>query len=577
MTSKVKRSRWILGIFCFVLSLCALRLIQIQIVQGPQLAAEGEAVRTDKSLVAAKRGAITDATGVVLADSILTYDIAANQINIRSYVHYDEDGEVVGRGPAEAARQLADLLDMDEAELGGALVGESTYQYIARNVDAVTYRKINALNIYGIEWESVYERTYPNGNVAAPVIGTVNAEGVGSSGLESQYESLLKGTPGEEAFEISPNGAIMPGGKKTITEPLDGGSLGLTLHADLQHLVQDLLDARVEKHQAEWGAIVIQDISTAQVLVMADSGSTVPDNANPQPVAAVQYAFEPGSVGKVLTFAAALEADTITPTTTFQVPYSLDYPDAGGEITDFHEHEGQTLTATGILAESSNTGTVLIGQTVSDEQRYNMFKAFGLGQSTGIELAGESEGLVYDWHNWVGRDRYVNMFGQAYMMTALQEASVMATIGNGGVRLDPTLIKSWTNADGTYGVPEEREPVQVMSADHSKALLKMMESVVEDEIGTAGTAKVPGYRVGVKTGTADIVVGNASGIVSTTAGIIPADQPRLAISVVLYNPKVAYISSDSSAPLFGDVALEAVRNLGIPASSQKADLYPTTP
>ena len=230
-----------------------------------------------------------------------------------------------------------------------------------------------------------------------------------------------------------------------------------------------------------------------------------------------------------------------------------------------------------MLAESSNTGTVLIGQTVSDDQRYSMMRALGFGQETGIELPGESAGLLRNADQWQGRDRYVTMFGQAYAITAMQEASALATIANGGVRISPHIVKSWTNADGTVEVPDTSQPVQVMDAQAASQLLTMMESVVEDELGTAGAAKVPGYRVGVKTGTAETVIDGTAGLVSTTAGIIPADAPRLAIAVVLYNPKVASVSSDSSAPLFGDIARTAVANLGIPASTGSANLYPTTP
>lgn len=585
VTTALRRSRAILILIVVLLSFAAMRLVDLQIIEGPSLAAEGEQVRTAKSEITAKRGTIKDVSGTVLADSILTYDIAVNQVNIRSYVHYEtttnDDGEettsIVGRGPAEAARQLTGLLDIPVAELGGLLLGDSTYAYVKRNVDAVTYRKIRSLDIYGIEWETVYERTYPNGNVAAPVIGTVNHEGQGSSGLESQFDALLQGTPGSEAFEVAPNGAVIPGGKKTVEEPTDGASLTVTLHSDLQHMVQELLDERVRIHEAQWGAIVVEDVATGQILVLADSNSTAPDNSKPQPVAAVQYAFEPGSVGKLVTFATALEMGTITPTSTFGVADSIDLADAGGPITDFHPHATQTMTATGILAESSNVGTVLVGQTVSDEQRYEMMTKLGFGQTTGIELAGETAGVVRPASQWVGRDIYVSMFGQSYSISALQEASFMATIANGGVRIPPRLVKSWTNPDGTTQTPDPPQPVQVMSADNADTLKTMMESVVDKKVGTAGAAAVDGYRVAVKTGTADIVVDGQPAIVSTTAGLLPADAPRLAISVVLYNPKVAFISSESSAPLFGDVAQTAVRNLGIPASSQAATLYPTIP
>lgn len=402
MDSVMTRSRWILVTLVVALCVCGVRLVQLQIIEGPSLAAQGQRVRTASTAVAAARGTITDATGVVLANSIQTYDIAVNQLNIRAYVHRDDDGNEVGRGPAEAARQLAPLLGMNEAELGGMMLGDSTYEYIKRNVDAVTYREIRKLDIYGIEWESVFEREYPNGNVATPVIGTVNADGQGSSGIEAQFDAFLTGTPGAQAFEIAPNGAVMPGGKKTTVEPKNGGNVELTMHADLQHQVQDLLDARVAKHHADWGAVVIEDVATGHVLVMADSNSTEPDNAKPQKVHAVQDAFEAGSVGKLVTVGVALNQGTISPTSVFQVPYALDLPDAGGPITDFHEHDGETLTATGVLAESSNTGTVLIGQTMSDDQRYSMMRAFGFGQETGIELPGESGGLLRSADQWQG-------------------------------------------------------------------------------------------------------------------------------------------------------------------------------
>lgn len=584
MTSR-RRARGIVLIATIALLVCAIRLFQVQIVQGATLAAEGEAVRTSSSVVNAGRGAIVDATGLVLADSVQTYHIAVNQVNILSYRHTatqkQADGTsrtvLVGRGPAEAAKQLAPLLGMNATELGGLMVGTSTYTYLKKNVDAVTYRKIRELDIFGIEWESVFQRVYPNGNTAAPVIGTVNAEGQGSSGLESTFDQLLQGTPGKEAFEIAPNGAVIPGGKQTTVEPQAGATVTTTLHADLQHSVQEVLDARVAKHMAQWGAVVITDVSTGKILVMADSNSTAPDGGKPQSVAAVQYAFEPGSVGKVITVATALEKGTITPTSVFEVPYSLTLSDSGGPITDFHDHATEKLTATGILAESSNVGTVLIGQTVTDQDRYGVMKAFGLGQTTGVSLAGESAGLVRDPSQWAGRDRYTSMFGQSYMMTALQEATIMATLGNGGVRIPPRIVSSWTLADGTVHTPDAAQPVRAVSAETATKLIRMMESTVDTDQGTGQAAKVEGYRVAVKTGTADIVVDGKAGIVSTVAGVVPAESPRIAVSVVLYNPKVGILSSDSAAPLFSEVTTQAVRNLGIAPSTGAQDLYPMTP
>lgn len=577
-----KRPAFLQGFLSAGFAVCAANLVWVQVIQGPELAAEGQAVRTHASAIPARRGDIIDAQGTILAESVQAYHIAVNQQNIAEYIETDvrtnADGHkeryVVGRGPAHAARKLAPLLEMNEAELGGLMLGEQTYVYLKKNVDAVTYRKIRELDIYGIEWESVFDRKYPNGNTAGPILGAINAEAQGVSGLELMFNDILQGHAGEEAYEIAPNGAVLPGGKRVKTEPVDGATLKTTIHSDLQHLVQERVDQLTAQHQARWGAVVILDVATGRVLVMADSNSTVPNSAKPQAISAVQYAYEPGSVGKVLTIATALEKGTVTPTSVFNVADRVEPADAGGPITDYHSHPTMAMTTTGILAESSNVGTVAVGETIKDQDRYELMKKFGLAELTNIEFAGESAGLVRPAEQWQGRDRYTTMFGQAYTMTVLQEASLMATIGNGGVRFQPRIIDSWTAADQTTHVPEPVEPIQVLSAETAKNLVKMMESTVADKNGTGGAAKVEGYRVAVKTGTADIFVDGHPAVVSTTAGVVPADAPRLAIAVVLYDPQIGVLSSESSAPLFGEVVSEAVRSLQIPASQGPAQLFP---
>lgn len=571
------RANWMSGLLFLGFAFCVIQLIVIQVFQSSTLASEGERVRTAVSEIGAKRGEILDVNGVVLADSVQAYHIAVNQKAITTYEHKDDNGNVVGRGPAEAAKQLSPLLRISQAELGGMMLGDSTYVYLKKNVDAVTYREIRKLDITGIEWEAVFDRTYPNGNTAGPIVGAVNAEGDGVSGLEAYFNNFLQGTSGEEAYEISPNGAVMPGGKKVTKEPQDGGSVRTTLHADLQHLVQDALDARVRKHNADWGVVVISDVSTGRILVLADSGSTTPDAAKPQSVMGVQAPYEPGSVGKLLTVASALEKGTTTPTSQYSVPYSINPPDAGGPIKDYHEHGTETLTSTGIVAESSNVGTIEIGEQVGDRDRYDFMTKMGLNQPTGIELAGESQGIMRDFDNIQGRDRYTMMFGQSYAVTAVQQNQLIQAIGNRGVMIAPRIIDSTTDSKGRTEKTVAPQPKQVMSADRSKELITMMESVVMDKQGTGQLAKVEGYRVAVKTGTADIKVNGADAVVSNTAGLVPAESPRLAISVVLYNPRVAGLSSDAAAPLWSEVTTEAVRNLGIPASTESAQLYPTTP
>ena len=235
------------------------------------------------------------------------------------------------------------------------------------------------------------------------------------------------------------------------------------------------------------------------------------------------------------------------------------------------------MTSTGILAESSNVGTIEIGEQVGDRDRYDFMTKMGLNQPTGIELAGESQGIMRDFDNIQGRDRYTMMFGQSYAITAIQQNQFIQAIGNRGVMIAPRIIDSTTDSKGRTEKTVSPQPKQVMSADRSKELITMMESVVMDKQGTGQLAKVEGYRVAVKTGTAEIKVNGADAVVSNTAGLVPAESPRLAISVVLYNPRVAGLSSDAAAPLWSEVTTEAVRNLGIPASTESAQLYPTTP
>lgn len=571
------RANWMSELLFLGFAFCVFQLIVIQVFQSSTLASEGERVRTAVSEIGAKRGEILDVNGVVLADSVQAYHIAVNQKAITTYEHKDDNGNVVGRGPAEAAKQLSPLLGISQAELGGMMLGDSTYVYLKKNVDAVTYREIRKLDITGIEWEAVFDRTYPNGNTAGPIVGAVNAEGDGVSGLEAYFNNFLQGTSGEEAYEISPNGAVMPGGKKVTKEPQDGGSVRTTLHADLQHLVQDALDARVRKHNADWGVVVISDVSTGRILVLADSGSTTPNPSKPQSVMGVQAPYEPGSVGKLLTVTSALEKGTTTPTSAYSVPYSISPADAGGPISDYHEHGTEMMTTTGILTQSSNVGTIEVGEQVGDRDRYDFMTKMGLNQVTGIELAGESQGIMRDFDAIQGRDRYTMMFGQSYAITAIQQNQFIQAIGNRGVMIAPRIIDSTTDSKGRTEKTVSPQPKQVMSADRSKELITMMESVVMDKQGTGQLAKVEGYRVAVKTGTAEIKVNGADAVVSNTAGLVPAESPRLAISVVLYNPRVAGLSSDAAAPLWSEVTTEAVRNLGIPASTESAQLYPTTP
>lgn len=566
-----------------MLAAISLMLLWTQIIRGPQLAEEGRLVRTHSINIPAERGSIVDANGVVLAQSVGTYHIAVNQQNVARAVvcenpqAEDEDERGCNQvGVAAAAKKLAPILEMDPVELGGKMVGESTYEYLKKDVTPQVWRQVRALSIYGIEWEASSERDYPNGSVAATVIGSLNLDGQGISGLEQTQDQIMGGEDGKESFEVGTTGQVMPGGKDVLAQKRDGSTVHTTLRVDLQYAVEQSLNDAVDRFGADWGVAVVQEIATGRLLALADSGNSEIGH-QPQTVRAVQYAVEPGSVGKVLTVATALEKQKVTPETVFSVADRYTAPN-GETFVDSHGHETYPRTVTGILAESSNTGTVHIGEKVTDAERYETMIRMGLGAPTGIPLAGESGGILAKPEEWDGRQRYTTMFGQGYAVTQLQQVGVMAAIGNSGVYLPPRLIDGWTAPDGSYEAAPPSQPVQALKPEVAKMLLTMLESTSADQEGTGAGYAVDGYRMSSKTGTAELIEnGILTGAATTVAGVVPSDKPVVAVSVLLYRPRLGPISTQSAGPLFHEVVTDAINNLGIPASAEPPKLYATQP
>lgn len=568
--SASRRSRSILAVAVIFLLIAAAQLFMIQIVRGADLAEQGRVVRTSASAVQAPRGSVVDADGVVLVESRITYHIAANQKALLEYRNVDDKGNIVGKGPAEAARLLAPILKMDQAELGGMLLGDSTYEYLAKNVEPDVYREIRGLGIYGIEWEPSFDRLYPGGSLAGTVLGSVDVDGNGNSGLELMFQDELTGTPGEESYEIGPTGAVIPGAKVVSKEAQPGDTVNTTLVADLQYAVQSALDSAVDAHGAEWGSAVVMDVASAEILALADSDTTTPEDG-PQASKAVQMVYEPGSVGKIFTFAGALESGVITPETSFTMADT--YTTSNGQtFSDMVPHETFTKTATGVIAQSLNTGTVMIGEQIPPEERYDLMRRFGLGEKTGVQLAGESPGILTSPEDWDGRTLYTTTFGQGYAINAVQAASVMATLGNGGVRVAPTLVTGFTGADGTVRELERGVPTEVVQPEVAQTLIRMLESVTNG--GSGYLANVEGYRVAAKTGTSEIGTG---GTIANMVALFPADNPQVAISTILYKPTGLYKASETAAPLVHQIVTDCIRVLGIPPSKEAPALFPSEP
>jgi len=569
-----------------VLLVFAARLVQIQVIDSASLSQAALASRLHTSEITVPRADILDRNGVVLATSVDRYNVVVNQRDLAQWTRTDAAGKATAGTAADAAAILAPILGLDEAALVASLSGDKTFAYVAKNVSVETWNAVAALKIAGIGKEATSERVYPNGTVAGNVIGFVggNADspGVsGLSGLELEYQDLLLGHPGTETVETNARGNIaIPTGLQTEKAAIPGSTLVTTLDSDLQWYAQGRLDKAVADTGAEWGSIIVEDVKTGEIYVLADSGAVDPNDpgasaTNDRGSRAASAVFEPGSTGKIVTMAALLEEGLATPTTELTAPYAYTTPN-NQTFHDSHSHKNMRLTLTGVLAQSSNTGTVIAGSALTPQQRYDYLSAFGFGQPTGVGLPGESGGILRDVKKWDGRTKYAVLFGQGVSVTALQTAQVYQTVANGGVRVQPTVVKGFTSPDGTFVPRTTAEPVRVISEETSGKLLTMLESVVDD--GTGTLAQVPGYRVAGKTGTAQAASsdGLMSNVVASFVGVAPADQPRIVVSVMLYNPWSSQWGGTVAGPVFSDVMGMALQSLGIPPSGSAAQLYPTT-
>jgi len=556
------------------------RLVYIQGFQASALAADALAQRTVTVDLPARRGTISDANGVVLATSVSRYDVSVNQTELAGYKHVDATThEITGTGPAEAARLVAPLLNMDAAELAADFTGDRKFKYIKKRVLPETWDAIKALGIHGIYATEVSERVYPSGTIAGNVLGFVGGDGDGQAGVELSLQSKLAGTPGKVTYERGRTGHVIPTGNEATTAAQPGSDVELTIVRDIQYVAQHALDEQVKRFGASGGSVIVTDTRTGAVYALAESGSIDPNDptagsrANLGSTAAADV-FEPGSTAKIITMGALLETGRATPLSRFKVADT--YTSANGQVFhDSHEHPREKWTLTGILSESSNTGTVMAGQQLPEQVRYDFLSKFGFGAKTGIELGGESRGILHPVADWDGRTKYNVLFGQGVSVTALQANSVYATVANGGKRVTPHLVKATVDADGTRHETAPTVGDQVISSKVSKQLLTMLESVVSD--GTGNLGAIDGYRVAGKTGTAQAAdaSGRMNDIVASFIGVVPADNPRLAISVIIKNPsdKISIYGGTVAAPVFSEVGSYALQELGVEPSTSKAKLY----
>ncbi|MFI2333750.1 peptidoglycan D,D-transpeptidase FtsI family protein [Nocardia rhamnosiphila] len=577
-------------IMLVALTVVALQLLWIQTIAAPTLSAQAAGQRTAYQDLPATRGTVTDRHGKSLAFTITAQSLNFQPVRVRKDLAdaraKDDSAPDPDRRLEDIARTVHRILGDEgpkEAELLEKLRSDQTFVYLARNVDPRKADEITAkFPEVGTERQDL--REYPGGSLAANIVGATGWDGHGRVGLEASLDSALAGTDGSYTYDRGSDGAVIPGSLRDRQPAVDGNNVELTLDSYLQNHVQQQVQQAKDRSGARSASAVVLDAKTGQVLAMANDNTFNPalgpqhwDPAgldNPS----VTQPFEPGSVNKVVTAAAAVEYGLTTPDEVHQVPGRIDM--SGVTVGDAWEHGVAPYTTTGIFGKSSNVGTLMLAQRVGEDRFADMLERFGLGRRTEVGLPGESSGLLPARDQWSG-GTFANLpIGQGLSMTTLQMTGMYQAIANDGLRMPPRIVRATVAPDGTRTEEPAPDGVRVVSPETARTLRTMFQSVVQNDptgvqMGTGAAAAVDGYRIAGKTGTAQQVDPNcgcysSSSYWITFAGIAPADNPRYVIGLMLDAPVRSSDGSggQSAAPLFHDIASWALQRDRIPPSSE---------
>ncbi|TXS61939.1 penicillin-binding protein 2, partial [Streptomyces sp. me109] len=577
-----------------VMAAFVVRLLQVQAVDASAYTAKAEQNRYVGRTLAATRGGITDRNGVELATSVDAYDITADP------TMFTPAATKVPDAPEQAAALLGPILDQSADTVAKKLRTRNTrYTLLAHRRTPQVWKQIKDLKttlaakaetdpgavnfLAGVLAVPASKRVYPNGDLAAGILGWVNADGKGGGGVEQQLNKELSGKDGKIRYAQS-GGRQVPTVGSTETPAVAGSDVELTIDRDIQWAAQNAITEQVRKSKADRGYVIVQDARTGEVLAMADSPGFDPNDLSQASAAALgnaalQDAYEPGSTAKVMSMAAVLEENVATPGTHVVVPNRLHRGDR--LFQDDVDHPTWNLTLNGVLAKSSNIGTILatgqLGKTQKQANKilYSYLRKFGIGGYTGLDFPGETRGILAPADKWSTSQQYTIPFGQGVSINAMQAASVYSTIANGGVRVEPTLVRGAKGPDGRFTPVAPPKKTRVVSAKTARTLAQMLESVVDDEEGTGAKARIPGYRVAGKTGTAnrvDPATGKYHGYTSSFAGFAPADKPRITVYCAIQNAtKGSYFGGQICGPIYKQVMEFALKTLQIPPTGA-ADL-----
>lgn len=552
------RLLWLLGVIVAGFTLVVWQVTELQVLDPERYVALGASQRTYAQSIAAERGVIYDRNGIELAMSK-----PASSVFV--------DPKLIG-DPVAESRAVAPILGLDPLEVEQKMRGEGRFAYLARKVDADVAAKIEALGLPGVALLEEPQRHHPSGDLARSILGTVDVDNHGLSGIEQLYGDTLTGTPGQIVFERSPAGRTIPVGEHHMVPAVKGDDIVLTLDRSLQFEAERLLSDQVARSEANGGVAVVMRPDTGEILAMAnvvrdaETGEVVPGTNN----AALTTVYEPGSVMKMVTISGAIEHGVVTPDTTIEVPGSIRIAD--GTFGDDHPIGGSADIRT-ILAKSSNVGTIKTAQMLGKDRLYETITAFGFGQPTTIGFPNEQSGHVpnpADENEWWGTSMGSVPIGQGVSVTPLQMLLAYNTIANRGVYVPPNIVRATIDPSGVERPLPIHPGRRVVSQSTADQLNVMLRDVVSD--GTGTEAAVHGYTPAGKTGTSRKPQPNGgyhdeNGVIqyqATFVGFVPAEQPALSIIVMVDEPHAgSYFGGDVSAPVFAKIASFALRHLGI--------------
>ncbi|CAL9402905.1 Penicillin-binding protein PbpB [Nocardiopsis dassonvillei] len=555
-----KRIRFGGALILAVLVLFAGRLVQIQGVEAERYAEAASDLRLQTIDIPTLRGAITDASGEPFALSMEMRTVFVDPEEVRE----DQRQEIID--------ELVARFGLEEEEVAAKVDAKpSRYQVVARKVPPGEWRELRDMELRGLGAEVDYQRVYPEETGAADLVGFVGSEGHGLEGLEAYMDGVLAGEAGKRQVEVGVDGTQIPMAGGLVKDPVPGQDVRLTLDRDVQWYVAQTLAARVEELKADGGSAIVMIPDTGEIIAMADYPTYSPSDissSGPEQWSngAVAETFEPGSTNKVITVGSALEEGLTTPETVYTVPYALQYYDQ--TFRNSSNNGTQRLTVNGIMAQSSNVGTIKIADQVGAGVLHRYMTEFGLGQPTGLALPGEETGVLSDPEDWWGTQLPSVSIGHSVTVNAVQMASVYATVANGGVRVEPRVVAGTVDTEGDFTPADEAGRARVISEETAADLALMLEAVTSDE-GTAPQARIDGYRVAGKTGTANRVnpetgTYEGGGYTATFAGFAPADAPEVVVQVVLHNPQGTYYGGEAAGPVFNDIMSFALKTLKVP-------------